>query len=75
MHGLMQVMWAEPMTPRLPAKYSNLLASDSGPPTMADSNFSEGSILQHTAETGAGTAQVGMLISSADQRFLNDIPT
>ncbi len=46
-------MWAEPMTPRLPAKYSNLLASESGAPTMADSNFSEGSILQHTAETGA----------------------
>ncbi|KAK9825572.1 hypothetical protein WJX74_007012 [Apatococcus lobatus] len=55
----LKVMWAEPMTPRLPAKYSNLLASESGPPTMADSNFSEGSILQHTAETGDESVALG----------------
>lgn len=64
-----QVMWAEPMTPRLPAKYSNLLASDSGPPTMADSNFSEGSILQHTAETGAMSNHINMQTSAAFQQF------
>ncbi len=62
--GVVQVMWAEPMTPRLPAKYSNLLASDSGPPTMADSNFSEGSILQQTAETGIIPLEPGMVVNT-----------